>query len=147
MLQVKKHSIHLVKHPLLILVLDAQLVAIGLADGAILPCPLVPDMAAEIGDSVGLFLPDPEQLVHGTFPVGAPQGHNGEFLRQVVPVHHAEFFDGMGRGAVRPVGAHLQVFVGESVFQNVQAGGTVKFISFAHGSVVLSFDYAAYMVS
>ena len=79
-LQVVDHPVNLIEHALLVLVLDAQLVAVSLADGAVLPHPFVPDVAAQICDTVGLFLPYPEKLVHGAFPIGAPQGHNGEFL-------------------------------------------------------------------
>ncbi len=169
-LQVIEHPVHLVKFPLRILVLDAQLVAIGLANGAVRPGPFVPDVAAQIRNAVGFllpnpqqlihsafpvgapqghngeflrqivavhhaeFLPNPQQLIHSAFPVGAPQGHNGEFLRQIVAVHHAEFFDGMGRGAVLPVGAHLQIFVGKSIVQNVQTCLPVQFICLAHAT-------------
>ena len=121
-LQVIKHPVYLVKLPLRVLVLDAQLVAVGLADGAVRPCPLVPHVAAQVCNPVGLLLPDPQQLIQGGFPVGAAQGHNGKLLLEIVPVHHAEFLDGMGRGAVLPMGADLLVLVGIAVLQNLAAG-------------------------
>lgn len=40
-----------------------ELIAIGLADRAGLIRPLIPDVAAQITDVIGLFLPDPKQLV------------------------------------------------------------------------------------
>ena len=140
MLQVKKDPVHLVKVTLFVMVLDSQLVAVGLADGAVLPCPFVPDMAAQVADAVGLLLPDPQQLVHGALPVGAAEGHNGEFFRQVVAVHHAEGLDGMGRRAVCPVGADFQALVGNAFLQNFSAGRLVYFICIAHVGF-LRFDF------
>ena len=131
-LQIVDHPVNLVEHAFLVLVPDAQLVAVGLADGAVLSHPFVPDMAAQVCDAVRLFLPDPQQLVHGAFPVGAPQGHDGKFLGQVVAVHHAEFFNGMRRCSVLPVGANLQIFVGKAVFQNVPARFLIQLVSIAH---------------
>ncbi|EJW94244.1 hypothetical protein EVA_17648 [gut metagenome] len=99
-------------------------------------------MAAQIRNAVGFLLPNPQKLIHSAFPVGAPQGHNGEFLRQIVAVHHAEFLDGMGRGAVLPVGAHLQIFIGKSIVQNVQTCLPVQFICLAHATAsCLLFGY------
>ena len=132
MLQIIEHPVNLVKVPFLVVVLNAQLVAVGLADGAVLPCPLVPDVAAQIGDPVGLFLPDPQKLIHRAFPVGAPQGHNGKFLGKIVSVHHAEGFDGVGGSAVSPVGAHLHAFIGIALFQDFPAGCLIYFIRVAH---------------
>ena len=63
-LQVIDHPVHLVKHAFLILVLDAQLIAIGLTDGTIRSCPLIPHMAAQVLDAIGLLLPDPKQFIH-----------------------------------------------------------------------------------
>ena len=133
-LQIVQHPVHLVKHPLFVLMLDAQLVAIGLADGAVLAGPFVPYMAAQVRNAVGFLLPDPQQFIHGAFPVGPPQGHNGKFLRQIVAVDHAKFFNGMGRSSVRPMGTDLQIFIGKAVFQNVPARGLVEFICSAHRS-------------
>ena len=138
-LQVIQHPVHLVKHPLCILVLDTQLVTVGLSDGTVRPCPFVPDMTAQVGNPVGFLLPNPQQLIHRGFPVGSAQGHNGKFLRQIVPVHHAEFLDGMGRRSVRPVGAHRKTFIRKAVFQNVPAGCLVKFVRSAHISCLLLF--------
>ena len=110
------------------MVLDAQLIAVSLANGTVLTGPLVPDMAAQIADPVGLFLPDPQQFIHSTFPVGAAKGHDREFLCQVVAVHNAKLFNGMGRGAVSPVGADLKTFIGKAVIQNIQTSLSVKFV-------------------
>ena len=44
MLEIVEHPVHLVKLPLGVAVLDSQLVAVGLADGAALVRPGVPDV-------------------------------------------------------------------------------------------------------
>ena len=137
MLQVVQDPVHLIEFTLGVFMLDAQLVAVGLADGAVLIRPLVPDMAAQFGNPVGLFLPDPQDFVNGTLPIGAAQGHNGEFLRQIIAVYHTEFLDGMGRSAVSPAGTNLQCLIGKAVFQNVQACCSVNFICSAHKAHLL----------
>ena len=106
----------------------------GLADGAGLVRPLVPDLGVEVMDVVGLLLPDPQQLVHRRFPVGPPQGQDGEFLLQVIAVHDAEFLDGVGGGAVLPVGANVPVGVPDAVFQDVPAILNETDIGVAHGA-------------
>ena len=58
-LQVVQHTIHLIHLTLRVLVLHAQLIAVGLADGPVLIGPAVPDVAPQIVDIVGLLLPDP----------------------------------------------------------------------------------------
>ena len=58
-LQVIQHPVHLVKLPLGELVFDPQLIAVGLANGAGLVCPAVPDVAAQVVDVVGFLLPNP----------------------------------------------------------------------------------------
>ena len=133
-LQIVEHPVHLVKHPLFVLVLDPQLVAVGLADGAVRTGPLIPDMAAQVRDPVGFLLPDPQQFIHGALPIGPAQGHNGELLCQIIAVHHTKLLDGVGGSSVGPVRAHLQVFIGKAVGQNVPAGGFVQFVGSAHRS-------------
>ena len=55
----------------------AQLVAVGLADGAGLVGPLVPDVGVQILNVVGLLLPDPQQLVHRGFGGAGREGATG----------------------------------------------------------------------
>ncbi|MPN45761.1 hypothetical protein SDC9_193332 [bioreactor metagenome] len=50
--QVKQHTVHLVEEALAVDVLDAELVAVGLADRAVGASPAVPDAAAQVGDAV-----------------------------------------------------------------------------------------------
>ena len=59
MLQIIQHFVHLVELPFREIVLDAQLIAVRLADAAALVRPAVPDMRREIADVVALLLPDP----------------------------------------------------------------------------------------
>ena len=79
-LEIIEHPVHLVHLPLGIAVLDGELVAVGLADGAGLVRPLVPDVGIGVMDVVGFLLPDPEKLVHRRFPIGAADGEDGERL-------------------------------------------------------------------
>ena len=117
--QVVQHPVHLVKLPLGILVLHPQLIAVGLADGAGLVGPAVPDVAPEVVNVVGLLLPDPQQLVDAGFKVGAADGENGELPAQVVAVDDAEFFDGVGGRAVLPVGTDVLIGVPDAVVKDL----------------------------
>jgi hypothetical protein len=72
--QVPQHLVHLVHVPLGIVMLYAQLIAVGLADGAVFVGPGIPDPRPQVADIVGLGLPYPQQLVDGGLPVGAAQG-------------------------------------------------------------------------
>ena len=75
-----ENPVHLVKIPLLIVVLDAQLVTVGLADGAVLIRPGIPDVAVQVMDVVGLLLPYPQQLVNRLLKSGPSKGNDREFL-------------------------------------------------------------------
>ena len=100
MSEVIEHAVDLIEHTLLVLVLDAKLIAVGLADGTGFVRPGVPDVGGEVVDVVGLFLPDPEELVHRAFEIRAAQGEDGKLLLQIVAVDKAKFFDRVGGGAV-----------------------------------------------
>ena len=58
-LKVVQHAIHLVKVALGIMALLPNLIPVGLADGASLVGPLVPNMAVEVMHVIGLLLIDP----------------------------------------------------------------------------------------
>ena len=105
-LEVIEHPVHLVHVPLGIVVLHGQLIAVGLADGAGLVRPGVPDVGAEVVDIVGLFLPDPEQFIHGALEIHPADGLDRELFFEIVSVHKAEALDGVGGGAVLPAGAN-----------------------------------------
>ena len=119
MLQIVEHPVHLIHVSLGIVVFDGQLIAVSLADGAGFIRPLIPDPGVEVMDVVGLFLPDPQQLVHSCFPVGPAEGQDGKLLLQIVAVDDAEFFDGVGGRAVLPVRADVLVGVPDAVVQNL----------------------------
>ena len=51
-LEVIDHAVHLIEHSFLILMLYTQLIAVCLADAAVLIRPLVPDMAVQVVDVV-----------------------------------------------------------------------------------------------
>lgn len=62
-LEVIENSVNLVEITLGIVVLDSKLIAVCLADAAVLVSPSVPDMPLEVVDVVRFLLPYPEQLV------------------------------------------------------------------------------------
>ena len=127
-----EHAVDLIEHTLGIDVLDPELIAVGLADGAVLTRPAVPDVAAKFADAVGLFLPDPQQLLNTGAVISPAKRHDREFLPQVIAVHHAEFLDGMRRRTVLPVRPHRPVGVPDTVFQYVAARLDIDFIRSAH---------------
>ena len=136
-LQVVQHPVHLVHLPLGILMLHRQLIAVGLADGAVLIGPAVPDMPAEIMDVVGLLLPYPQQLVDTRLEVRSADGEDGELLAQVVTIYDAEFFDGVGGRTVLPVGAHVLVGIPYAVGKDLPAVFLEYTVCVAHGGVLL----------
>ena len=132
MLQVVEHAVHLIEHSFFILVLHAELVAVGLADAAALIRPRVPDVGGKLVDIIALFLPDPQKLVHRAPPIGAAQREDGEFPLQVVAVDDAEFLDRVRRGPVLPARTHGKFRVPHAVFQNVLAVPAKNLIGIAH---------------
>ena len=132
-LQVVQHAVYLIHLALGVLVLYCQLIAVGLADGAGLIRPAVPDVATQVVDIVGLLLPDPQQLVDAGLEVGAAQRQDGKLLTQVVAVDDTELFHGVGRRAVIPVGTHLLVSVPHPVLQDVAAILLEDLVCTAHG--------------
>ena len=138
MLQVIQHAVHLVEHALGVLVLHAQLIAVGLADGAGLIRPLIPDVPAQVVDVVRLLLPDPQQLVHGGLPVGAAQREERKLLGEIIAVHDAEFLHRVRRSAVvLPARAHLAVGVPDAVCQNLFTVLNEYLICVAHSDAPL----------
>ena len=117
--EVIQHAVDLIEHPLGILVLHAQLIAVGLADGAVLIRPGVPDMRAQLMNVVRLLLPDPQQLVNTALKINLAQGHDRELFLQIIAVYHAEPFDRMGRHAVLPAGTHLERLIRAAVLDDL----------------------------
>ena len=132
-LEVVQHAVDLVEFALGILVLHAELIAVGLADGAVLVRPGVPDAAAQLMDVVGLLLPDPQQLVHRAFPEGAAYGEYGELLGEIVTVDYAKALDRVGALAVLPARADVQLRVPEAVVEDITAVLYEQLVRAAHG--------------
>ena len=109
--EIVEHAVHLVEPAFPIFVLHPKLVAIGLTDGAVLARPLVPDMAVQIADAVGFFLPDPEELIDGVLQVGLAQGEDRKFLAEIVAIDDPKTFHSVRRRAVAPARAHVKVRV------------------------------------
>ena len=139
MLQIVEHPVHLIHVSLGIVVLDGQLIAVSLADGAGLIRPLIPDPGVEVMDVVGLFLPDPQQLVHSCFPVGPAEGQNRKLLLQIVAVDDAEFFDGVGGRAVLPVGTDVLIGVPDAVVKDLLNVLHKDLIGVAHDTFLPNF--------
>ena len=140
--QIVEHPIHLVHVPLGVVVLHPQLVAVGLADGAVRVRPLVPDAGVQVVDVVGLLLPDPEQLLHRRLPIGPAEGEEGELLSQVIAVHQAEGLYRMGGTAVLPPGADLPVRVPDAVGENFPAVLHKQQVGTTHGQPPLIAVYS-----
>ena len=132
MLKVVQHAVHLVEIALGIMALLANLIPIGLADGAGLVGPLVPNMAVEVMNVIGLLLIDPQDLVHRRLKRRAAQGKRGELLAQVVACRNAKVFNGIGRGAILPHRTDLLPLGGGAMVQNIAAHGYKLLISLAH---------------
>ena len=90
-------------------------------------------------DVVGLFLPDPQQLVHSCFPVGPAEGQDGELLLQIVAVDDAEFFDGVGGRAVLPVGTDVLIGVPDAVVKDLPNVLHKDLIGVAHDTFLPNF--------
>ena len=121
MLEVPQHLIDLIHVALGVMVLYAQLIAVGLADGAVLVRPRVPDAGAQIVHVVAFGLPYPQQFVNSGLPVCAPYGEYRKFAGQIVAVYNAKFLDRVGACAVLPVRADFAVGVPDAVIKNVPA--------------------------
>ena len=128
-----QHLVYLVHVPLGVVVFHPQLVAVGLADGAGLVRPGVPDAAVQVVDVVGLLLPDPQKLVHRGLQKLPADGENGEFSAQVIPVDHPKELNGMGGSPVLPAGTDLPVGVPHSPGKNVLTVLNKDLIGVAHG--------------
>ena len=144
-LQIVQNPVHLVKLALRIPMPNPQLIAIGLPNGAGFIGPAVPDVAVQVVYIVGFFLPYPKQFIHAVAKRSPAQGHNGEFLPQIIPVYHPELFDCVRRGPILPAGPHCLFGVPYSVFQNVQAGRPVQRICLTH-DLFLPFSTASYEI-
>ena len=79
-LEVIENSVNLVEVALGIVVLDSELIAVCLADAAVLVSPSVPDVPLEVVDVVRFFLPYPEQLVRCALDKGLSERHRRELL-------------------------------------------------------------------
>ena len=131
-LETPQHVVHLVHLALLELVLLGHLVAVCFSYGTLFICPLVPDMALQICQPVGLFLPDPEHLVGRQLDRCRPQRERRKLLRKVIAVDHSEVLYRMRRRAVLPVRADRHPLGAETVVEDVPAHIHEKLICLAH---------------
>jgi len=132
MSQIPQHLVNLIHIALGIVMLHAQLVAIGLANGAGLICPGIPYMTLQIVDIVRLLLPNPQQLVHSRLDELLADCEDGKFLLQIITVDHTKQLDCMGGASVFPTRTHLLVGIPDTLSQNVFAILNEYGISVAH---------------
>ena len=130
--QIVDHPVHLVHHAFPILMLHLHLISVGFPDGAVRIRPAVPDMAVQIMDIVGFFLPDPKHFVGTALDSRPPERQCRKFLRQVIPVHHPELLDRISFRPVRPMGPDLLSFRTRSVLQNILTHLNKNMIRCAH---------------
>ena len=137
-LKVIENPVNLVKLPFLVLVLHAQLVAVGLAYGSVLIRPAVPHVGSQLTYSVGLLLPNPEQLVNCALEEGLPDSDYGKLIPEVVSVHNTELLDCVSRCSVFPMRAHLKVSVRETVCEDVLDVLYKNAVCFTHDAQIIT---------
>ena len=101
-LQVVQHPVHLVHLPFGILVLDGELIAIGLADGAVRIRPLIPDrhfVVVKILD-ICVAVQEPEQFMNDRARMQLLRGDERKAFREREPHLVAENRDRSGACAV-----------------------------------------------
>ena len=108
-LQVPEHLVHLIHIPLGVVVLHPQLIAVSLADGPSPVRPRVPHMAVQVVDIIGLFLPDPQQLIHRRLDKLLPDGKYGKLFPQIVAVDYPKQLYRVCGRTVLPAGADRPV--------------------------------------
>ena len=96
----------MIELPLFILGFLRKLIAVRFADRSAFVRPAIPNVRVQVAHVIALFLPDPKQFVDTRFERRAPNGEDGKFFLQIVPVYDAEFFYRVRGRAVFPAGAH-----------------------------------------
>ena len=117
--QIIDHTIHLIHHTFLILMLYAHLITICFSDGTGFICPLIPHMTVKIIDIVGFLLPDPEHLIRTALDGSSAQSQCWKFFGQIIAIYHTKLFDGVSTGSILPFRAHLFSLCAGSVFNNI----------------------------
>ena len=133
--EIPEHAVDLIHLAFFVLMLDAQLVAIGFADATIGICPFVPNVGVQVMDVVGLFLPNPKDLVGGRLDCGAAQGDGREFLLEIVASANTKLLDSVGWRAIFPVRTNLFALSVGAILENVTAHSYKLLISFTHEKI------------
>ena len=105
----------------IIAVLHRHLIPVGLSDRSLLVSPFIPDTGMQLGDLIGLLLPDPQKLIQRALYRSLPKRQNRELLLKVISRHHAKGLDRVGRCSVRPMRPDLLPLRRRPVLQNVIA--------------------------
>ena len=131
-LKIPNYLIDLIHIALGIVVLNAELIAVGLADGAVFVRPGIPDARAQLVYIVALCLPYPQKLVDSRLPERSAYRQYGKLLGKIVAVHDAEFFHRVRRSAVGPSRAHLKLGIPHAVSKYILAVCYKYLVSSAH---------------
>ena len=118
-LQIVDHTIHLIHHSFLILMLYAHLITICLSDGTCLIRPFIPHMTVKVINIVRLLLPDPEHLVCTALDGRSPKRQRRKLFGQIITIYHTKLFDRISTGSILPFRPYLFSFRTGSVFNNI----------------------------
>ena len=88
-LQIPQHLIHLIHVALRVVVLHAELVAVGLADGQFSSAHASHTRVRRSWTLLLFELPYPQQLIYRGLPIGAAEREYGELLGQVIAVYYS----------------------------------------------------------
>ena len=145
-LQIIDHPVHLIHHPLFVLMLHTHLITVSLANRTTLVCPFIPDMAVQIIHIVGFALPYPQHFVSRALKSRPAQCHDRKLPRQIIPVYYPEFLYRISRNPVSPVRSHLLPLRARPVFQNIPAHMNKNMICCTHLPDSFSFPLYLYEI-
>ena len=131
-LQIVNHPVHLVHHPLTVLMLYAHLIPVSLPNRTFLVSPAVPNMAVQLINIIRLLLPDPKQLVHTALDPRPAQRKRRKLLPQIIPVHNPKSFYRISRRAILPHGTHLFPLRTGAMINNITAHSNKNLICVTH---------------
>ena len=84
--------------------------------------------------------------IQSCFPVGPPQGEDGELLPEIVAVDDPEFLDGVGGNAVLPAGTDRLIRVPDTLGEDLPAVLDEQLISMAHGRPSFVDSFPVYQI-
>ncbi len=106
----RNHTIHLIHHSFLILMLYAHLISICLPDGTCLIRPFIPHMTMKVIYIVRLLLPDPEHLAVQLLMAVLSKRQRRNLFGQIITIYHTKLFDRISTGSILPFWPYLFSF-------------------------------------